>query len=315
MGQLIAAGVLEGLVGRSDQWSYRIPFGELFISHSNVIILLTDLSALQWMWPAFLFPVLLFAPESPWHLVRKGRLVEAEKSLRRLQRSSSSIDPKQTLAAIVHTNNLEQELSTGTSYIDCFKGTELRRTEIACMAFAGQILCGLSFAYNSTYFFQQVGLSTNASYKLVNYFCFQFIADLRRLNLGGTGLALVGTLISWFAVMPYIGRRTIYLWGMLLMTIILFLIGILNVRTEKSSFAMTQAVLTLVWTFVFQVSVGQLGWGLPAEMGSTRLRQKTVVLARNAYYIVSTASGVLEPYFINPLEWNLKGYTAFVVSY
>lgn len=127
-------------------------------------------------------------------------------------------------------------------------------------------------------------------------------------------MALVGTLISWFAVMPYVGRRTTYLWGMTVMTAILFIIGLLNIRTNKSSFATTQAVLTLVWTFVFQLSVGQLGWGLPAEMGSTRLRQKTVVLARNAYYIVAVISGVIEPYFMNPLEWNLKGYTAFVVS-
>src|ERR1700679_3212634 len=112
------------------------------------------------MWPTFLFPILLFAPESPWHLVRKGRLEEAEKPLKRLVRSSANIDTKKTLATIVHTNNLEQELSTGTSYWDCFKGSELRRTEIACVAFAGQVLSGSSFAYNSTYFFEQVALPT-----------------------------------------------------------------------------------------------------------------------------------------------------------
>ena len=147
MGQLIAAGVLEGLVSMSSQWAYRIPF------------------ALQWFWPAWIFPILLFAPESPWHLVRHGRLDDAEKSLRRLQRKSAQVDPKQTLASIVHTNKLEKELATGTSYWDCFTGTELRRTEIACMTFAGQITTGLNFAYNSTYFFQQIGIPTSESYK------------------------------------------------------------------------------------------------------------------------------------------------------
>ncbi|KAK9372092.1 uncharacterized protein V1513DRAFT_466954 [Lipomyces chichibuensis] len=259
-GQLIAAGVLECLVHLNSEWSYRIPF------------------ALQWLWPAFLFPVLLFAPESPWHLVRKGRLEEAEKSLARLQSKSANINPNQTLATIVHTNKLEEELAIGTSYWDCFKGFELRRTEIACVTFAGQVLCGLNFAYNSTYFFQQVGLSTAQTYKL---------------NVGGTGLALFGTLISWFLLMPNFGRRTIYVWGMAAMAAILFVIGILNVRTSSSHIAMAQAVLTLVWTFIFQLSAGQLGWALPAEMGSTRLRQKT-------------------PYFLNPTQWNLKGYTAFV---
>lgn len=279
MGQLIAAGVLDGLVSRTDEWSYRIPF------------------ALQWMWPAFLIPILFFAPESPWHLVRMGRLEEAEHSLKRLVKKSSGIDTKTTLATIVHTNNLETELSTGTSYRDCFKGSELRRTEIACVAFAGQVLSGSSFAYNSTYFFQQVGLDTSTTYKL---------------NTGGTGMALVGTLIAWFFLMPYIGRRKIYLTGMFTMAMTLFVIGILNVKTHTKSIGMTQAVLTLVWTFTFQLSVGQLGWALPAEMGSTRLRQKTVCLARNSYYLVSLISGVLEPYFMNPTEWNLRGYTGFI---
>lgn len=35
---------------------------------------------------------------------------------------------------------------TGTSYFDCFKGVDRRRTEIACIAWAAQILSGSSFA-------------------------------------------------------------------------------------------------------------------------------------------------------------------------
>ncbi|KAH8811377.1 general substrate transporter [Xylogone sp. PMI_703] len=279
IGQLISAGVLRGLVNNNTQWSYRIPF------------------AIQWVWPVILFPVLLFAPESPWHLVRKGRLEEAEASLKRLITPSSNIDTRQIVANIVHTNQLEEDLTVGTSYFDCFKGTELRRTEISCVVFAGQVLSGLNFAYNTTYFFQQVGLDTRTTYNL---------------NVGGTGMALAGTLISWFLLMPYFGRRTLYLWGIWGEVVILYLIGLLNIRTERHGFAMGQAVLTLVWTFVFQLTIGQLGWALPAEMGSTRLRQKTIVLARNAYYIVSTVASVLQPYFMNPTQWNLKGYTGFV---
>jgi SP family general alpha glucoside:H+ symporter-like MFS transporter len=128
MGQLISAGVLSGLSTRPDQWAYRIPF------------------AIQWIWPCFLIPAIWFAPESPWHHVRKGRLEEAERSLRRLQKDPSGQEIKKTLATIVYTNNLEEELSVGTSYWDCFKGFELRRTEIAVMCFAGQILSGLNFA-------------------------------------------------------------------------------------------------------------------------------------------------------------------------
>lgn len=96
------------------------------------------------------------------------------------------------------------------------------------------------------------------------------------------------------------------------MTVILLLIGFLNIKKGSHSIVVTQAALTLIWTFVFQLSAGQLGWALPAEIGSTRLRQKTICLARDAYYIVNFVARTLEPYFLNPKEWNLKGYTGFV---
>lgn len=78
--------------------------------------------------------------------------------------------------------------------------------------------------------------------------------------------------------MPYLGRRRIYIWGMIAMCVILLSIGILNVWTKNHSIALTQAVLTLMWTFIFQLTVGQLSWAYPAEIGSTRLRQKLFAL-------------------------------------
>ena len=96
------------------------------------------------------------------------------------------------------------------------------------------------------------------------------------------------------------------------MCFVLMLIGVLNVWTEKPSVGMTQAVLTLLWTFIFQLSAGQLGWALPAEIGSTRLRQKTICLARDSSNITGVIAGTLQQYFMNPQAWNLKGYTGFV---
>ena len=153
------------------------------------------------------------------------------------------------------------------------------------------------FAYNSTYFFEQIHLPTSITYKL---------------NVGGTALALSGTLVNWFVLMPHLGRRTIYVWGALVMAVILLIIGILQTHTSNHRVALTQAILTLVWTFVFQLSIGQLGWSTPAEIGSSRLRQKTVCLARNAYYIASVVVTVIESYCMNPSQWNLRGYTSFI---
>ncbi|KAI8314702.1 Alpha-glucosides permease MPH3 [Colletotrichum sp. SAR11_59] len=134
IGQLIAAGVLRGFQSREDEWAFRIPF------------------AVQWIWPTFLIPLVALAPTSPWHEVRHGRLDAAERSLRRLQVESPLADPKKALAAIVYTNKLEEELEVGTSYWDCLKKFELRRTEIACMAFIGQPLVGLNLGLLQSYF-------------------------------------------------------------------------------------------------------------------------------------------------------------------
>lgn len=129
IGQFLSTAVLRGLIGCEDQWGYRIPF------------------AIQWIWPCFLIPLIYFAPESPWHLVRHNKLEEAERSLRRLNTPGLGVDPRRQLAQIVYTNNLEEQLSVGTAYWDCFKGFERRRTEIAVVVFAGQLVCGLCFAY------------------------------------------------------------------------------------------------------------------------------------------------------------------------
>lgn len=58
------------------------------------------------------------------------------------------------------------------------------------------------------------------------------------------------------------GRRAVYRGGMAAMAIELYLIGILNVWADKSSVAWTVAILTLVWTYTFQLSAGQLGKSL-----------------------------------------------------
>ncbi|KXH35215.1 sugar porter family MFS transporter [Colletotrichum simmondsii] len=285
IGQLMSAAVLAGLLPRKDEWSYRIPF------------------ALQWSWPVLLIPLLVFAPESPWHLVRTGQLDKAEKALLRLQRRKiNNLDAKVRLREIIETDRMEQEHQTGTTYWDCFRGVERRRTEIACVAFAGQVLSGSSFAYNSVYFFQQAGLNPQDDYNL---------------NVGGTALALVGTVVNWVALMPYFGRRRIYLWGMFSMSTILFIIGILDrigrlPNAPSSPIGWVQACLTLVWTFIFQLSVGQLGWAIPAEVGSTRLRQKTICVARSTYYVMNLLANAFQPFFINPNALNLKGTTGFV---
>ena len=68
----------------------------------------------------------------PWWLVRKGRTEDAKKQLRRLAIDGYYTDAKldAAVALMVHTNEMEKAEVAGTGFIDCFRGSNKRRTEI-----------------------------------------------------------------------------------------------------------------------------------------------------------------------------------------
>ena len=88
---------------------------------------------------------------SPWWLQRQGRFEDAERALRRL--ASPTVDVKPTLAIIIETDRLEREIETGSTYLDCFKKINRRRTEIAVGVYTIQILSGIYLVGYATYFF------------------------------------------------------------------------------------------------------------------------------------------------------------------
>lgn len=135
MGQLLANGVIAGTSKLDTHWAYSAPF------------------AIQWLWPVIILVGTVFAPESPWWLVRKERLEEAEKSLNRL--SSKKINNKLVLAMMIETDRLELEMETGTTYWDVFNKTNIRRTEIAIAVFVTQVFSGIYLVGYAAYFFQR----------------------------------------------------------------------------------------------------------------------------------------------------------------
>lgn len=134
---------------------------------------------------------------------------------------------------IQHTNEFEKSVAAGTSYLDCFKGTDLRRTEIACGVWMIQNLCGSAFMgyvriamlacpagappadprfaspRQSTFFLQQAGVPVSASFSL---------------SIGQYAIGAAGTVSSWF-LMSKLGRRPLYWGGLVVLTVLLIVIG------------------------------------------------------------------------------------------
>lgn len=280
IGQVIGVGVVRGVVHNSSKWSYRIPFG------------------LQW---AFAVPILvgvIFAPESPWWLVRHGKIEEAKRSLLRItSRDDPDFNADETIAMMRHTNEVEKYLSGGgVTFFDCFKGNDLRRTEIASMVWMTQALCGSALTGYAAYFYEQAGFNTENSFDL---------------SVGMYGVAIACGILSWFW-MRRVGRRTLYLIGLGLITIILLVAGIVGAIPETDGTSWTLGSMIIVMTGVYDATIGPVCYVLVAEIPSSRLRVKTVVLARVAYNIVSLITNIITPRMLNPTAWDWRGKSCFL---
>jgi SP family general alpha glucoside:H+ symporter-like MFS transporter len=92
-------------------------------------------------------------PRSPWWYVRHGKREEAKKSLLRLtSRNQPGFDVDETIAMIEHTNELEKQMKEGVRFRDCFKGIDLRRTEIVVGIWLVQTLGGQNLMGYFAYF-------------------------------------------------------------------------------------------------------------------------------------------------------------------
>jgi SP family general alpha glucoside:H+ symporter-like MFS transporter len=315
IGQLLGQGIIRSLVQNTSKWSYRIPFG------------------LQW---AFILPIsigIYFAPESPWWLVRHGRLPEAKSALLRLTSLDTGVafNADETVAMMNHTNEVEKFFNAGNTFLACFRGTDRRRTEIACVVWITQNLCGSALWGFAPYFYEQAGLPTAKAFDL---------------GVGLYGAAIVANVLCWYW-MAVAGRRTLYLIGQALSLVLLLVTGV--VGCLKASEAGTQwalGSLIILLAVVFDSTLGpvsllssrmsppsslsnqsvdtylsqdshvnnygsQVCYTLVAEIPSTRLRVRTTVIARISYNFVGLATNTITPKMLNPSAWNWKGKTGF----
>ncbi|KAF7530746.1 hypothetical protein PCG10_000256 [Penicillium crustosum] len=276
-GSFIAIGILRGTETRADKWAYKIPF-------------ITE----------YAFPVLFilgafFAPETPWFLVKKARYEEAAKSL---ERTGYTQDLDDTLTHMKETIILGEQSVSTTTYLDCFKGTNFRRTAICSICYSGQFLCGINVVSSyCTYFFQLAGVSTDQAFDL---------------SLGLFALGIVGNVISWPLVSIW-GRRFGYISTCCATAVLMFLIGFLDLAPSSNKAALyAKSSMLLVFYFIYNFGLGPLVYALIAEIPSTTIRGKTMGVACSFAHIFSLVITAALPYAMSPLEANWGGKIGFL---
>ncbi|SPO06995.1 related to alpha-glucoside transport protein [Cephalotrichum gorgonifer] len=277
IGAIIVGGVTYYYNPLKDSDAYRIPI------------------ALQWMFPTPLAILLFLAPESPWWLVRKGRLEDAAKALRRLGRQSANQNVNETVAMMRRTIDLEKSEKEPT-HLELFKGTDLYRTLIVCGVYAAQNLTGNLIANQAVFFFRQAGMDVNTAFAM---------------GLITSALQTVFVMLSWILT-TYLGRRTIYLWGSAFNVVLLVAVGIAASCGRSTAASLAQASLGLIVSVLFTLGPAPASWVIIGETSSIRLRPLTTGIGRGSYYLVNIPCIFLASYMLNPLSGNLGGKCGYV---
>ena len=281
LGILISSLVVKAVENVEGELAYRLPF------------------ALQWVWPLPLFIATYLAPESPWSSVRRDRIDEARHNIRRLRQVSTTTDEdvEASLALIIHTTEIERAESAGATYLDCFKGIALRRTEINCVVWAAQILCGNAILGFAVVFLQQAGFTASQAFSV---------------NIALSSCYIIGGLVCW-GLMARLGRATIYMSGMTIMFVLCIVIGGLGCAPAGNKAAQLGIGITLVInTLVNMITIGPSCYPIVAETPSGRLRYKTIVIGRFVYNLTGIFSNSVTPRMVNPVAAGGWGWGAKV---
>jgi SP family general alpha glucoside:H+ symporter-like MFS transporter len=110
----LSSSVLRAVSEVESDWAWRGPY------------------AAQWVFPIPLLIIAYLGPESPWHYVRKGQFDRVKPILASVARPGHYNDRQLDayVAYMKHTVTLEKAESANGSWLEMFKGSNLRRTEI-----------------------------------------------------------------------------------------------------------------------------------------------------------------------------------------
>ncbi|CAK7234894.1 hypothetical protein SBRCBS47491_009103 [Sporothrix bragantina] len=247
----------------------------------------------QWGFAVVALAGQIFLPESPVFLVQKGKVDAARKVLNRLY--SDPRDAEGHLERIKLTLE-EAETSEIGSYLDCFKGTNRRRTLIAILVFLAEPMSGLGFVSNyGSLMYQYLGISDRQSFLI---------------QIGAQILSISGATFS-FLVSDFYGRRPMFIGGCIGLAALLLCMGIAG--SVNTTAATTAAVgFYTMYNFFFNAGVGSNVYAITGEIPTSALRTKSIAIAMSVSAAANTMWAFVAPYMFNPGYGNLKAKIGFV---
>ncbi|PSN75659.1 maltose permease MAL31 [Corynespora cassiicola Philippines] len=249
----------------------------------------------QWGFAAVATILWPWMPESPWWLVSKDKNDQALKSLHKLGYTGER--GQQRLALVQVTLEEVKKETEGVTYAECFRKSNLRRTIISIMPMNIQSLSGIAFvAGYFTYYLQLAGYSTSQSFQI---------------QIAQPVLSIVGNLMA-AAVVDRVGRRSLTLYGNIILTSFLLITGGLGTNTTDLSMIRGTVAFILIYSWWYNVSLGSVAFSILAEVSTSRLRYKTVAIGLATSSAINVMWQFTIPYMFNPDQANLGAKIAFI---
>lgn len=244
---------------------------------------------------------MLFAflvPESPYFLVRKNKIDSASKATSKLHSRWTWIQIQAHIQTIQQASTHENEFDNHkeSSFLDCFRGTNWRRTRIVLYSNGLSQMVGATFINNAPYFMVLAGLSSTNTAMMVEI---------------GISMSIFSSILTLWA-MARIGRRTIVLFGISLAAVLFFIMGVAASVPKQSSASLWCVAVTLqmVWLSIGPANGPALA--IAAEVGSIKLRAKTLAIGFFFNYFWSMVWNLAVPYMFNTGYGDLGGLMGWI---
>jgi len=253
------------------------------------------LFAATWAFPGVLAAGLPFLPESPYYLVLKGRDEQALRSLQRLSGRHEDVDAR--LRQIQKTVEAEREAAASgeVSFLECFRGTNWRRTRIVLICFYMPHVVGSVLSSNAPYFLNQTGLDSQTVIMLVQI---------------GVSMGVVSALINVF-LMTRFRHRPLMFFGAGLCVVMYLIMGIGGVLQQSKTTLLLIGVALQFTSISYGPAVGS-SMAVAGEVSASRLRAKSLGIGNGFQAIAGTIWTIVMPYLFNQDQANLGGNIGWI---